>query len=118
MMHKWEFEDGTVVRWTSKGSMLVHGDSDFADHIRGRIERASSWHGTYVAVHFEAGCLVKVDMSSIWLVDRLMRNEAMNRFVKITSSTYTPRDEDMPPEAAEKVYRSRNWPPLPEGAVS
>ena len=117
MMHKWEFEDGTVARWTNKGTVLVSGESKLANSIRESINFPVNLPCS-VFVHHEAGGMVDLDMSSIWLVDRLMRNEADRLFLKIVSSTYTPRDEDMPPDAAEKVYRSRNWPPLEDGEVS
>ena len=118
MMHKWEFADGTVVRWTSKGSVLVDGTSALANDIRGDLNRIEYEPCQILVIPPPGGC-VDLDLSSVWIVNEWLkwRGEEF-RSIKIVSSTYMPKDEDMPPEAAELVQRARAWKPLPYGYVT
>ena len=117
MIHRWEFSDGTVVRWTSSGSLLVEGNSKLARGIKWRTEHPCQLGRVLVIP--PPGGLVDVDLLSIWLVDAFLREDAMFYRVDLVSSTYTPKDEDMPPDVYNLVMRARAWPnkPLPPGAV-
>jgi len=73
MMHKWEYSDGTVVRWTSKGSILVGGESGFAKNLRHAFanDLATLTFGLEPSV-----TRVPVDSTSIWLVNQYIEHYA------------------------------------------
>ena len=116
MKHGWKFSDGTNAEWSEDGSVQVGGVSPLADGIRLRLRLANTGRTT-VRITPPPGGMVDLDLKNVWLVDRLLRTEAPRFRVQVVSSTYTPRDEDIPPQMLDMVQRSRNWDPLPPGAI-
>ena len=106
MLHRWDFADGTVVRWTDSGSVLVDGDTKLAWWVQWGVN-APSYRRPSIRVVAPPGGLVDVDFTNIWLVDMYLRLEALRLHVDVVSSTYTQRDEDMTPEVAAEVLRAR-----------
>ena len=112
MLHKWEYSDGTVVRWTSKGSIVVSGETNLANNLREMLELR-----TTVDVFPSFSMEVPFDRSSVWLVDLWLHNIVINRWAwgpcpfdysvrepgVLVSSTYTPRDEDIPHHVVEII---------------
>ena len=116
MTHTWVFSDGTYATWASGGEIVMQGISRYADCIRGEL-RAVAEGGSTVRITPPPCGLVDLDLKNVWLVDRLFRTEAPRFRVEVVSSTYTPRDEDIPPEMLALVQRSRRWGPVPPGAI-
>ena len=115
-MQNWKFSDGSVVIWNINGSIRVEGNSSFAESIRRSFGYPSDYRIS-VRVAFMPGGCVALDRLNIWLIDRFLRNESSRYTVAIMSSTYTPRDEDMPVKAKEIIERFRNAPPPEPGVV-
>lgn len=105
MIHKWEFEDSTTVRWTDKGSVLVDGRSPLAEAIR----EATSFPLAWVDVGIPPCGDVKLDLMNVWLMHKLCEQEARRMGVQLVDTTYTPSGEDIPPEAAKIIARDDTW---------
>jgi len=116
MIHRWEFSDGTVATWASDGALAAAGDSELAESLREDLKRAQR-RRVSVRIPPPPGVLVDLELTNVWLVDRLFRTEAPRFRVEVVASTYTPRDEDIPPEMLAMVQRSRRWGPVPPGAI-
>jgi len=104
--HTWEFSDGTTARWEGAGSVVVVGDSSVADGIRTMLRLVAEAPIRIYAAR-APGNSVNLDLTSIWLVDRMLKTEAARLGVALVSSTYSPRDEDMNAETARIVLRDR-----------
>ena len=101
MLHKWEFSDGTVARWTNTGSLLIDGQSELAKALAHRTRLPPHRPGWSVYIHPFSGGSVPLDLSSVWLVNLFFEQEAERCRASVVSSTYTAKDEDAPPNAAE-----------------
>jgi len=114
--HVWEFSDGTNATWDGSSSVVVAGESVLAGGIRTMLRLVADGPiGISVATQPSAD--VDLDLSNIWLIDRMLKIQAARFGVGVLSSTYTPRDEDMTPEVARLVMRDRNRGPGVPGRV-
>lgn len=104
MIHKWEFEDGTTVRWTDKGSVLVAGRTPLAERVRAGVEL-----GSPVDVGMAPGGDVPLDLLSAWLMNLFLEQQARRVGVQLETSTYAPTDADIPVDAAAILARDAAW---------
>ena len=112
MKHTWNFSDGTVATWTDAGTLEAAPETKLAENIRYR----SSWPpDSPFQVEVIPCDTVDLDLRSIVLVDLFLRAECGRLGIDLVSSTYEPKDEDMPPHVAEKVLRARQWGPEEPG---
>ena len=116
MTHTWTFSDGTIADWTEDAEMDVRGDAALAESIRAEV-RAVAEGGTKIWPATQPSGAVNLDLSNIWMVDFMLKNEAARFRVALVCSTYTRRDEDMTPEVAVLVMRDRNRGPGVPGRV-
>ena len=113
MVHKWVYSDGTVVRWTSKGSVLISGDTYLAKNLRWLFTKNPQYG---VEILPSPSGDVPLDTASVWMVNRWLDDivryawawgprpfDYVDRQGSLVSSTYKPKDEDIPPRIAEMI---------------
>ncbi|MCL2825468.1 MAG: hypothetical protein FWD57_15865 [Polyangiaceae bacterium] len=119
MIHKWEYSDGTTVRWTNNGVILIGGDGYLAANLRSILDEGVE---PRIQIVSPPGGTIRLDRASLWLVDTWLRqttiyawawgpipHDYVDRRGHLVSSTYTRSDEDMPPHVAKMVRDRNKW---------
>jgi len=100
VIHRWQFEDGTSVRWTDRGSVLVSGAGPMAESVRVGIDLRAP-----VGVGPAPDGDVRLDPLSVWLLHKFLEQEARRLGANLVETSYVPAEQDMPSEAASILQR-------------
>jgi hypothetical protein len=97
----WKFDDDTVLRTGA----IVEGYSEFADQLRKELFELGYGGGPLVWLIQDKDGAVALDPQNNWLLNLWAHNEALLAGLRVCESDYTPRQTDIPPEAAERLLR-------------
>jgi hypothetical protein len=83
----------------------VGGYSEFANHLRKELFGLAYGEGPLVWLAQDRGGAVALDPQNNWLLNLWAHNEALLYGLQVYESDYTPKEADIPPEAAERLLR-------------